>query len=105
LLAEVSHMITISKKFRGLMLRKNSTDNKGYLFLGSSVIHTFFMLFSIDVVYLKRINSFEARVVKIVRSLRPWRVSGALGADGLIEFKSPASVLDKIDINDVLQFE
>jgi uncharacterized protein len=40
-----------------------------------------FMRFPIDAVFLDR----EHRVLKIVRGLRPWRVSGCRGAKAVVE--------------------
>ena len=53
----------------------------------SNAIHTFFMKFPIDVVYVTR----DGRVVKCREHLVPWRVSGALRAFGVIEL--PAGTL------------
>jgi len=45
-------------------------------------VHTAFMRFPIDVVFVDR----EGRVRKIVRGLAPWRISASLGAYAAIEF-------------------
>jgi uncharacterized membrane protein (UPF0127 family) len=44
-------------------------------------VHTWFMRFSIDVVFLDR----ELRVLKIVPRLSPWRVASGRGARAVLE--------------------
>jgi uncharacterized membrane protein (UPF0127 family) len=48
----------------------------------------FFMKFAIDVVYVDRKNT----VRKIVRNLKPWRVSACLSAHSVVEL--PVGVID-----------
>jgi uncharacterized membrane protein (UPF0127 family) len=58
----------------GLLGRKHLPDGEAMVLRPCSSIHTFFMRFPIDVVYLDR----EARVLKVVPSLKPFRFSGTL---------------------------
>jgi len=44
-------------------------------------VHTAFMRFTIDVVFLDR----EDRVVKVAAELRPWRAAGCRGARTVLE--------------------
>jgi uncharacterized membrane protein (UPF0127 family) len=44
-------------------------------------VHTFFMGYAIDVVYLDR----DDRVIKVVPALAPWRASACLGARATLE--------------------
>ena len=57
------------RSFRGLMLRKGLPDGHGMLFRPAKGIHTHFMRFPIDLIYLDEQNW----VVKIRPSMRPWR--------------------------------
>ena len=68
-------------RLRGLMGVAGLEPGTGVLFPRTSSVHTHFMRFPIDVVFLDR----ERRVVKIVPALRPWRFSGAKGADAVLE--------------------
>jgi uncharacterized membrane protein (UPF0127 family) len=52
-------------------------------------IHTFFMKFAIDVIYLDR----KKRVRKTVRQLRAWRLSMCLPAHSVLEF--PVGTIDR----------
>lgn len=54
----------------GLMFRKRPLA-EGLLLEPCNSIHTFFMRYSLDVVFLNR----ENRAVKIIRNLQPWRMT------------------------------
>jgi uncharacterized protein len=58
-------------RFVGLMGRRGLPEATGLLIEPCSSVHTSFMRFPIDVVYLDH----ERRVVKVVDRLKPWRVS------------------------------
>ncbi len=56
----------------GLMFRSSPPhQSQGLLIDPCNSIHTFFMRYALDVVFL---NS-ENKVVKIIRDLRPWRIT------------------------------
>lgn len=66
----------------GLLGRATLPAGEGLLLERTTSVHTAFMRFTIDVVYIDRAN----RVVKTVPNLKPFRVSGVLrGAAGVIE--------------------
>src|SRR5262245_24284602 len=75
---------TFWTRFLGLLGRKSLDEGEGILFRPSGSVHTMFMRFDIDVVFLDR----DLRVLKVVRSLRPWRVAGARGAKAAVELGS-----------------
>lgn len=58
-------------RVKGLMFRKSLEDNSGIIIVPCNSIHTFFMRFNIDVIFLDS----ENKIVKIVRNLRPWRMT------------------------------
>jgi uncharacterized membrane protein (UPF0127 family) len=58
-------------RFRGLMLAKPLPQDEGLLITRCSSIHTAFMRYAIDVVYLDG----SGVVLKCVKTLRPWRTS------------------------------
>ena len=60
---------TFALRFQGLMFRKKLEPSEGLLLLDCSRIHTNFMRFPIDVVYL----SEELRILD-VETVRPWRI-------------------------------
>lgn len=55
----------------GLMFRKDLGEFDGLLLQPCNSIHTFFMRFPIDVVFLSSSN----QVVKVIRAMPPWRMS------------------------------
>jgi uncharacterized membrane protein (UPF0127 family) len=58
----------------GLLGRKRLPDGEALILRPCSSIHTLFMRFPIDIVYVDK----EARVLKVVPSLKPFRFSGTL---------------------------
>ncbi|GGX86241.1 OmpA family protein [Massilia dura] len=58
-------------RFRGLMLRPGLAPDAGLLLADCPSVHTAFMRFTIDVLYLDR----QGTVLKCVPGLRPWRAS------------------------------
>ncbi|MDB5727842.1 MAG: putative rane protein family [Noviherbaspirillum sp.] len=62
---------TFLLRFRGLMLTKSLADSHGLLILDCPGIHTAFMRYAIDVVYLDECGN----VLRCVSRLRPWRCS------------------------------
>ena len=71
-------------RFRGLMGVADLPAGEGVLFPGTSSVHTHFMRFPIDVVFLDG----ERRVVAIRAALRPWRMAGAKGARSVLELRA-----------------
>ena len=68
-------------RFRGLLGRNGLADDEGLLLRPAGSIHTLFMRFAIDAVFLDR----QDTVVKIVRSLGPWRFAAARRAKRTLE--------------------
>ena len=67
----------------GLLGRRSLPPAEGLLIRPCSSVHTLFMRFTIDVVYLD-----EAwRVVKVVHRLKPWRFSAGRGAKMVLELQ------------------
>ncbi|HEY1366818.1 MAG TPA: DUF192 domain-containing protein [Gaiellaceae bacterium] len=60
-------------RLRGLLGRRELPRGEGMLFRPTSSVHTSFMRFPIDVVFLDR----ELAVTKIVARLKPWRAAAA----------------------------
>jgi len=86
----------------GLMGRRGVEDGGGLLITRSASIHSFFMRFRFDAVFLDR----EGRVVKIVPSMRQWWIAfGGRGAKDTLEL--PAGVAERTGTvpGDALVFE
>ncbi len=68
-------------RFVGLMGRPSIDGDSALLLEPCNQIHMFFMRFAIDVVFVDR----QGVAMKVVRDLRPWRISLAAGARAVIE--------------------
>ena len=68
-------------RMRGLLGRRSLPDGEGLLIRPAPSVHTFFMRFPIDVVFLDR----ELSVVAVRPEVRPWRTAGARGAKVTLE--------------------
>jgi uncharacterized membrane protein (UPF0127 family) len=71
-------------RMKGLLGRRELPREEGLLLRPASAVHTFFMRFAIDVVFLDR----ELRVVAVRADLRPWRAAACRGARGVLELAS-----------------
>jgi uncharacterized membrane protein (UPF0127 family) len=69
------------RRLKGLLGRDGLEPGEGLLLRPASSIHTLFMRFPIDVVFLDR----ELVVRKVVPELGPWRFAGARGARSALE--------------------
>jgi uncharacterized membrane protein (UPF0127 family) len=74
--------VTRADRKRGLLGRDALDASAALMLAPCPAVHTAFMRFTIDVVFVDR----EGRVRKIVRGLPPWRISASLGAYAAIEF-------------------
>jgi uncharacterized protein len=66
---------------RGLLGRDRLEDASALLLAPCAAVHTAGMRFAIDVVFVDR----KGVAMKVVRDLRPWRISLAAGARAVIE--------------------
>lgn len=80
---------TSTKRNKGLLGRDSLPDGEGLWILPCEAVHTFWMQFSIDLIYLDRRN----RIRKLVSDLHPWRLSGCLRAHSVIEL--PAGTINR----------
>jgi len=77
----------------GLMFRRHLQPGIGMWIAPCSGIHTFFMRFAIDAVFVDR----HLRIVRVRRGLRPWRlVPLVLGGHSVIEL--PAGTLSGLPL-------
>jgi uncharacterized protein len=71
-------------RLRGLLGRKTLGVDEGLLLIGSPSLHTSFMRFPVDAIFLDR----ELEVIDVKPGLRPWRISGRLNAKHILELRS-----------------
>jgi uncharacterized protein len=74
-------------RMRGLLGRDALEPGGGMLIKREPSVHTFFMRFPIDVVFLGKANT----IVKVVHDLHPWRMAGARRAVAVLELPAGAA--------------
>jgi len=72
------------RRMRGLLGRNGLPEGEGILLRPAGSIHTFFMRFAIDAIFLDR----DLVVVGIEPSLGPWRTASRRGAKVVVELAS-----------------
>jgi uncharacterized membrane protein (UPF0127 family) len=87
-------------RLRGLLGRKSLPSGQGILLRPAASIHTFFMRFAIDAVFLDE----ELRVVAIAADLRPWRAAGKRGARAVLELPAGECARRGLAVGDQVRF-
>ena len=85
---------------KGLLGRENLSPGEGLWIVPCECVHTFFMRFAIDIVYLDR----EKRVKQLRRKMAPWRISACLSAHSVLEFPSGIIPASRTQRGDQLEF-
>ena len=62
---------TFFSRLIGLMFKKNLPDGSGVVLKPCTQIHTCFMRFNIDVIFLDK----DLQVLHIIENMKPWRIS------------------------------
>lgn len=88
------------QSFRGLMFKPGLPDGHGMLFRPAQGIHTQFMRFPIDLIFLDR----SGRVCKIRESMKPWRFDFSRAA-AVIEMSGGQARAAGIDVGDTLRLD
>jgi len=85
----------------GLLKHQSLPEGEGLWIKPCEAVHTFFMKFAIDVLYLDR----EKRVIKIRKEMGPWKMSCCFRASSVLEL--PAGMAEKTATvpGDILEFE
>jgi uncharacterized protein len=84
---------------KGLLQRSSLPAGQALILAPCNSIHTFFMRFAIDVLFMAR----DGRVVKMSRTLVPWRIAIAWRASAVVEL--PAGTIEQSDtqVGDLLE--
>lgn len=69
---------------KGLLGRDGLPDGVGLVIAPTNAVHTFFMRFPIDIVFVSR----AGRVLKVRQAVPAWRMAAALGGYAVIELAS-----------------
>jgi uncharacterized membrane protein (UPF0127 family) len=106
LCAQLEDAISVAARGKGLMGRPHLASGAGML-IGSGPIpmmwiHTFFMRFTIDLVFLDRGN----RIVRIIPVVKPWRMTAPVfGARACLEIEAGAAARNSTRVGDEIKFE
>lgn len=96
--AEVAE--TSAARSKGLLGRTSLPVGAGLWIVPCESVHTFFMKFSIDLVYIDR----HRRVKKVRSSVPPWRLSACLSARSIIELPAGTILHTQTEPGDQLEF-
>ena len=80
---------TSAKRRTGLLKHERLNPGEGLWIVPCESVHTFFMKFPIDLVYLDK----KHRVKKVRHAVPAWRLSACLSAHSILEL--PAGTLEK----------
>ena len=87
------------KRNKGLLGRQGLPPGGGLWIIPCESVHTFWMQFPIDLVYLDR----KKRIKKLRSSVPPWRLSACLSAHSILELTSGAIKSSQTEIGDTLE--
>ena len=85
-------------RLRGLLGRSPLAAGEGLLLRPCASVHTWFMGFAIDALFLDR----DLRVVRIAPNLRPWQMAAARKAKVVLELRSGEAARSRIAVGDRL---
>jgi len=88
------------KRNKGLLGRNGLAPGEGLWIVPCESVHTFFMRFPIDLVYLDRNN----KVRKVRSAVGPWRLSACFSAHSILELPAGTIRATKTQRGDLLEF-
>jgi uncharacterized membrane protein (UPF0127 family) len=83
---------------KGLLGRTGLPDGRALVIAPCNGVHTFFMKFTIDVVFVAR----DGTVRRIARGLRPWRIALSPRSFAVIEMAAGAAARAGVNVGDRL---
>jgi uncharacterized membrane protein (UPF0127 family) len=89
------------RRMLGLLGRSSLASTEGILLRPAGSIHTFFMRFPIDAVFLDR----DLVVLGIEPELRPWRTAGRRGAKSVVELAAGECARRGVAVGDRLSLD
>lgn len=92
---------TSAKRREGLLKRTGLAPGEGLWIKPCESVHSFFMKFAIDLIYIDK----KRTVRKVVRNLVPWRASLCLSAHSIIELPVGAIDASRTERGDQLEME
>jgi uncharacterized membrane protein (UPF0127 family) len=89
-----------AKRNKGLLGRTSLQPGEGLWIIPCESVHTFFMKFAIDLVYLDR----KHQVKKVRNSVPAWRLSACLSAHSILELPAGTIARTETQPGDTLEF-
>jgi uncharacterized membrane protein (UPF0127 family) len=89
-----------SRRSKGLLGRAQLSPGEGLWILPCEAVHTFFMQFPIDLVYLDRKN----RIRKLSSAVPPWRLSACFSAHSVLELVPGTIRSTQTEVGDLIEF-
>jgi uncharacterized membrane protein (UPF0127 family) len=102
ILADAAEVADTSEKRRtGLLKRERLEPGQGLWIVPCESVHSFFMKFAIDLVYLDR----DKKVRKVRHRMAPWRLSACLTAHSILELPAGTVATSGTQAGDQLEIE
>ena len=102
MLADAAELADTSAKRRtGLLKHERLERGEGLWIVPCESVHTFFMKFPIDLVYLDR----KHKVRKVRHAVPAWRLSACFAAHSVLELPAGTVASSKTTVGDVLAME
>ena len=90
-----------AKRRTGLLKHERLAPGEGLWIVPCEAVHTFFMKFPIDLVYLDK----QRRVRKVRHAVPAWRMSGCLAAHSVLELPAGTVAESGTAVGDILAIE
>ncbi|MGA3130612.1 MAG: DUF192 domain-containing protein [Terracidiphilus sp.] len=100
LAAQLENAQTGAARRKGLLGRERFLPGEGLWIAPCESVHTFFMRFPIDLVYLDR----KHRVKKVRSNVAPWRMSACFTAHSVLELPAGTIVATRTERGDSVEF-
>jgi uncharacterized membrane protein (UPF0127 family) len=94
----IAFAVTRASRRQGLLQRDGLAPSSGLLLKPCFAVHTAFMRFAIDVIFIDRAGA----VTRVVRRLQPWRIAGSWRAHAIIELAAGALSTRDVIVGDRL---
>ncbi len=88
-------------RMRGLLGRRYMNAGEGVLLKPAAAIHTAFMRFPIDAVFIDE----DGVVLHVAHELRPWRMAAQRGAKAVLELPAGSATLESVELGTRLELD
>lgn len=101
ILTRVRKTETLLERTKGLLGCKSLMQGEGLLITPCNSVHTFFMFFSIDLVFLNKKNM----ITKIISEIKPFRFGMAINSSSVLELMAGQAKMSGMQPGDYLIWE